>query len=137
MIVGSGRDVFGRRRRRRQRELAGWLGRYALVERDRPGWSRCRVVDVSTGGAGLVLHGPQVTVGDRLVVDLQLVRSNMEPVTLTGEVRHAGDADDGLRVGIRFVDVGELEGVLLQRLLARQKHDRRHRGVVIPLEPSR
>jgi hypothetical protein len=85
----------------------------------------------------MVLHGPRAAVGDRLVVDLQLVRSNMEPVTLIGEVRHVVDTDDGPRVGIRFVDVGELEGVLLLRLLARQKRERRHPDVVVRLEPSR
>jgi hypothetical protein len=94
------------------------------------------VLDVSTGGAGLELLGPGATVGDRVVVDLQLVRSNVSRVTLTGEVRHATLVPIGVRVGVRFVEVGELEQALLERLVARQKHERRHPDVVVPLTPS-
>jgi c-di-GMP-binding flagellar brake protein YcgR len=53
-------------------------------------------------------------------VDLQLVRSTMAWVTLTGEVRHA-TTDDVRRVGIRFVDVSDLQHALLRRLLERQR----------------
>ena len=129
--------MFRRRRRRARRESAGWLGRYA-VERDPVReWSRCLVRDVSTGGVGLELLdvelGAGIEVGDRFVVDLRLVRSTMARVTLTGEVRHCSAVDDGLRVGLRFVDVGELEGVLLLRLVARQKRERRQPDVVVPM----
>ncbi|HEY3672659.1 MAG TPA: PilZ domain-containing protein [Acidimicrobiia bacterium] len=133
--------MFGRKRRSGRRESAGWLGRYVPVESSGRDWSRCRVLDVSTGGAGLELLGPGdqagALVGDRVVVDLQLVRSNMARVTLTGEVRHATRIPVGVRVGLRFVDVGELERALLDRLVARQKHERRNPGVVTPLERSR
>jgi len=137
--------VFGRKRRRGRRESAGWLGRYVPVEDAGRDWSRCRVLDVSTGGAGLELLGPVAQavhqagarVGDRIVVDLQLVRSNMARVTLTGEVRHATRIPIGVRVGVKFVDVGELERALLDRLVARQKNERRNPGVVTPLESSR
>jgi c-di-GMP-binding flagellar brake protein YcgR len=145
--------VFGRKRRRGRRESAGWHGRYLPVDSPGRDWSRCRVLDVSTGGAGLELLGPVhqaggqagdragarvgARVGDRVVVDLQLVRSNMARVTLTGEVRHTTRTPVGVRVGLRFVDVGELERALLDRLVARQKHERRNPDVVTPLEPSR
>jgi hypothetical protein len=136
VIVGSGRDVFGRPQRRWRRERADWLGRYLP---DSPGrdWSRCRVLDVSTSGAGLELLGPTATVGDRIVVDLQLLRSTMARVTLTGEVRDVGATGASVRVGVRFVEMGELEVVLLRRLVARQKHERRHAGVIVPLITSR
>jgi hypothetical protein len=91
------------------------------------------VLDVSTGGAGLELLGPSAEVGDRVVVDLQLVRANTPRLTLTGEVRHVAPTAGGVRVGLRFVGVGELEQALLVRLVARQKHDRRHPDVVTPL----
>ena len=141
--------MFRRKRRRGRRESAGWLGRYVPVETPGRDWSRCRVLDVSTGGAGLELLGPDdqagdqagaqpgARVGDRVVVDLQLVRSNMARVTLTGEVRHVTRIPLGVRVGVKFVEVGELERALLDRLVARQKHERRHPGVVTPLEQSR
>ena len=128
--------MFGRRQRRTRRERADWLGRYVP---DGPGrdWSRCRVLDVSTRGAGLELLGPSATVGERIVVDLQLLRSTMARVVLTGEVRSVSPTSAGVRVGVAFVEVGELELALLQRLVARQKHERRHAGVVVPLITSR
>ncbi len=137
--------MFGwKRRRRGRRQEAGWLGRYAIGPPGRHDWdvsptaaldwARCVVVDVSRGGAGLELHGPPVGVGDRLVVDLQLLRSNMAGVTLTGVVRHCGDVRDGdrPRVGLEFVDVSDLERALLQRLLKREQRERRHLRVVEP-----
>ena len=125
--------MFGRRRRRRtRRESAGWLGRYVPDGASTREWSRCRVLDVSAGGAGLELLGARVDVGDRVVVDLQLVRTNTARITLTGEVRHTTPVAAGVRVGVRFVDVGELEQALLARLVARQKYERRHPGVVRP-----
>lgn len=133
--------MFGRKRRRARRESAGWLARYVRVEASGTesggDWSRCRVLDVSNGGAGLVLLGPPAQLGRRVVVDLGLVRSNMARVTLTGEVRHVAPVVDGVRIGLRFVDVSELERALLLRLVARQKHERRHPGVITPLSPSR
>jgi len=132
--------VFGRRRRRARRETAGWLGRYVPLGssgstgRD---WARCRVLDVSAGGAGLELLGSGAALGDRIVVDLQLVRSNMARITLTGEVRHVTVTASGARVGVKFVDAGELEHALLLRLVARQKHERRHPDVVVPFTTSR
>jgi hypothetical protein len=95
------------------------------------------VLDVSTAGVGLELEDTTLQVGDLLVVDLQLVRSNLAPVTLTGEVRHAAIVGDAVRVGLRFVRVGDLERVLLLRLVARQKHERRHPDVVVRLASSR
>jgi c-di-GMP-binding flagellar brake protein YcgR len=125
--------VFGRRKRRRiRREPAGWLGRYGPERSSAREWSRCRVLDVSTGGAALELLGTGVGVGERVVVDLQLLRTNTARITLTGEVRHARLLGGGMRVGVRFVDVGELEQTLLARLVVRQKHERRHPGVVTP-----
>jgi c-di-GMP-binding flagellar brake protein YcgR len=97
------------------------------------------VLDVSRGGAGLELLGPEAAlrVGDRIVVDLQLVRSNMARISLSGEVRHVTPTAAGARVGLKFVDVGELEHALLLRLVARQKHERRHPDVVVPLTTTR
>ncbi len=131
-----------KRRRRSRRQDAGWLGRYAVDpslrhdEDDTPAtaldWARCRVLDVSLRGAGLELLGPPVGVGDRLVVDLRLLRSNMASVTLTGEVRHCSPGPhDARRVGLEFVDVGDLERVLLQRLVKREKREKRERLVEV------
>jgi hypothetical protein len=93
------------------------------------------VLDVSVGGAGLELLDHGARVGDLLVVDLQLLRSSLSRITLTGEVRHVAPAPGGVRVGVRFVEVGDLERALLLRLVSRQKHQRRHPDVVVPLQP--
>jgi c-di-GMP-binding flagellar brake protein YcgR len=128
------------RRRRTRREPAGWPGHYALAASPRHDWervshwslewSRCRVVDVSMGGAALELFGPNVAVGDSLVVDLQLVRNSVARVTLSAEVRREANVNDIQRIGIQFVDVSDFEDALLRRLLARQKHERGNSGVV-------
>ena len=121
----------------------GWLGRYAVEPPRRHewdvtyhgtlDWARCRVVDVAARGAGLDLLGAEVAVGDRLIVDLQLIRSNMASVTLTGEVRHTAPGDGvGQRAGLEFVDVGDLERALLHRLLQRQKRQPTHLEAVEP-----
>src|SRR5689334_7482985 len=115
-MVGGGRLFTWKRRRRARRETAGWLGRYALDVTAWPDCSRCRVVDVSVSGVGLELLGPPAAVGDRLLVDLQLVRSNMARIMLTGEVRHAATVEGTVRVGVRFVAVTDLEHALLARL---------------------
>jgi len=95
------------------------------------------VLDVSTGGAGLELLDADARIGDQIEIDVQLVRNTTACVTLTGEVRNVARTADGTIVGVRFVELGELELTLLQRLVARQKHERRHAGVVIPLTTSR
>jgi hypothetical protein len=95
------------------------------------------VLDVSTRGVGLELLGVGAEVGDDLVVDLPLVHSTIAPLILVGDVRHAIRTPAGVRVGVRFADVGELELALLRRLVARQRHERRRPGVVVPLANSR
>src|SRR4051812_5007965 len=122
VIVRREWDVFGGRRRAR-RERAGWLGRYVAVGAPGRGWSRCRVMDVSIGGAELELLGGDARIGERVEVDLQLVRSTTAHVTLTGEVGNVARTPDGARVRVRFVEVAALELALLQRLLARQKQE--------------
>jgi hypothetical protein len=82
------------------------------------------------------LLGPGAAVGARIVVDLQLVRSNMARVTLTGEIRPTTTVAVGTHVGVRFVVVGELEQALLHRLVARQKLDRAPDVVVPPGLPT-
>jgi hypothetical protein len=140
--------MFKRRRRRRsRREPAGWPGHYALAASPRHDWervshwslvwSRCRVLDVSIGGAALELFGPTVVVGDSVVVDLQLVRNSVARVTLTAQVRHEASVDGNQRIGIEFLEVSDLEHTLLLRLLARQKHERANPRVVTLLTAFR
>ena len=133
--------MFRRKRRRGRRVSAGWLGRYVPAESSGHEMVTCHVLDVSSGGAGLELPGAGdqagARVGDRVVVDLQLVRSNIGARHAHGRGAAATRIPVGVHVGMRFVDVGELERALLDRLVARQKHERRNPGVVTPLEQLR
>jgi c-di-GMP-binding flagellar brake protein YcgR len=83
--------------------------------------SSCLVHDISTGGAGLVLDDPAVSVGDTLVIDLHLTEHRRAAsIRLHGVVRHARVDDDGrgcVRAGVEFVEVGNLERALLLRLV--------------------
>ncbi len=80
------------------RQPTDWFGTYRIVgdpEQDRR-W--CRVLDVSTQGAGLELFGTtaEAAVGGRVVVSVQL----------RGDVRDAVVLPNNLvRVGIEFTDL--------------------------------
>ncbi len=96
-------------------------------------WQACRVIDLSIGGAGLELFGaPTTTTGDRLVLDLdrpgravgvQLVGeiTDISDLRATGDVRHAHPGDQGLRVGIEFVQVTAAVQDIITTLLANRQ----------------
>jgi len=72
-------------------------------------WRDCRIVDMSSAGAGLELLDatPEDTAGQSIVIALHL----------RGEVRHTEPAkDQGLRTGIQFVDLTDEHRVYLQSL---------------------
>ena len=89
-------------RRRVPRNPAGWMGRYMFEGQASWGW--CRVVDISSLGAGLELHGavPENCTGCRITVK---VESPYE-LRLVGECRHATrEPARRIRVGIEFIPV--------------------------------
>ncbi|HXQ44395.1 MAG TPA: hypothetical protein VN816_07130 [Acidimicrobiales bacterium] len=102
-----------RLRRLLPRQFTDWHGRY-MIEGDPDGiWRRCRVVDVSTLGAGLELFD---TTPDELA-EQRIILS----VDLRGEVKHAVAAtSDGTRVGIKFEDLSEAESAYVQSLVRLQ-----------------
>jgi PilZ domain len=115
-------------RRNTARCHLGWESRYVVRATDAlddylftPQQSSCVVQDLSTAGAGLVLDDPEVTVGDRLVIDLALTEHvRAASIRLHGIVRHATAQHDGpgeVRAGVEFVEVGDLERALLRRLV--------------------
>lgn len=78
----------------------------------------CVVRDLSVSGACLELSAPNVSVGDRMVLDLQLGDRQRASIRLSADVRHATTADDGLvTAGVEFDAVGDLERALLLRLV--------------------
>ena len=64
-------------------------------------WRDCRVVDISSAGAGLELLDatPEETEGKRIILAVQL----------RAEVRHTRTSNDRVRVGMQFVELSEGE----------------------------
>ena len=72
-------------------------------------WRKCRVLDISTTGAGLELQdsSPEETEGRRIILAVQL----------TAEVRYARQGDDGLRAGAQFVDLTDAERAYIESIV--------------------
>ncbi|HEY3942496.1 MAG TPA: PilZ domain-containing protein [Acidimicrobiales bacterium] len=100
------------RRRRVPRQSADWFGK-CLVDDDPEGaWYECRVVDVSILGAGIEVFGftGRVTVGQRLVLEVQTPEGDSVTVHLVGEVKNVGSAPRGrLRIGVEFTELSDGE----------------------------
>ena len=79
---------------------------------------RLQTPEATTAGVGLRCPASELSVGDRVLLDLQLGERHRASIKVTGEVRHAECDDDGaVRAGIEFVEVGDLERALLVRLV--------------------
>jgi hypothetical protein len=82
------------------RQRTDWHGKYMIEGDPDERWRECRVIDVSTAGAGLELleTTPDETRDRRIVVAVQL----------RGSVRNsAAQGEDGLRAGVQFVELSE------------------------------
>jgi PilZ domain len=89
-------------RRLLPRQLADWRGKYSFEGEGEQSWRDCRVIDISTFGAGLeLLDVPEdETVGEHILLAIHL----------RGELRNAGQGSDGsLRAGVKFVGLSEAE----------------------------
>jgi hypothetical protein len=120
----EGQKRFGDRRRA-TRQVTGWESQYRVVDESREhlhfagnDFEPCMLSDLSLEGAGLEITDGEVTVGDRIELDLPLGARRHATIKLRGEVRYATPIEDGgPRAGLEFVDVGDLERALLIRLL--------------------
>jgi hypothetical protein len=111
-----------RPRRAAQARQADWLGRYTVERHPELGSGNCRVFDVSLAGAGLELFGPAIDerCGEHLLLELQVVDPEPAGIWLRGLIRNTDTTDrGGVRVGIEFVDLRDLERVVLASLLER------------------
>jgi hypothetical protein len=110
-----------RPRRASDRGQADWLGRYTVERWPELGSGHCRVLDVSLAGAGLELFGPAIdnTAGEHLLLELQVVDPEPAGICLRGLIRNVDTTDQGVRVGVEFVDLRDLERVVLASLLER------------------
>jgi len=72
-------------------------------------WRECRIVDISTTGAGLELRDatPEETEGRRIILAVQL----------TADVRYTREGDDGLRAGAQFVNLSDAERAYITSLI--------------------
>jgi hypothetical protein len=105
----------GRRARR-----PGGSGRFMVEEFPEAGWSECRVIDLSLGGAALGLFGVAPRVGSRVRLDFWL-SGDATGVLLRGVVRNASAAPENVtRVGVAFTELTGLEHDVLAALL---QHD--------------
>jgi hypothetical protein len=70
-------------------------------------WLRCRVVDISIHGAGLVLVDDSTDPLNTIVIDLQLP-GRADGTVLWAEVRHSSIAEGQRRVGIEIFSIRSL-----------------------------
>ena len=95
----------------------GWIARYAIE--GHPGWSECRVTDLSARGARLELHGARPTATDRVILDFQLGDGGMLGVQLCGQIKHTR-AEPEPTAGIEFVHLDSLRTALVELLTEQQ-----------------
>jgi PilZ domain len=91
------------------RQFVDWLGTYVMEGHLEKPWRNCRVIDVSTTGAGLELaDAPEEAVeGRRIFLDVHLL----------GEIRISGPGrDHRQRVGIQFLGLSQDERTYLESL---------------------
>lgn len=81
-------------------------------------WLRCRVVDISTRGAGLLLID-EVTVPMRAVVIELRPPGHADRILLESRVRHSSMIDGHHRIGVEFLDMGCLRELALCELIVR------------------
>ncbi len=96
-------------RRLLPRQFTDWQGKYMFEDDPDQRWRDCRVVDVSSAGAGLQLidTSEDEIVGERVLL----------AVHLRGVLRNAGPGRaGGLRVGIQFIDLTDGERHYLESL---------------------
>jgi hypothetical protein len=96
-------------RRLMPRQFTDWRGKFMFENDPEHRWRDCRVLDVSSAGAGLELAGTREDqiVGGRLLL----------AVHLRGELRNVGlGRDNRLRAGIEFVDLTDGERAYLDSL---------------------
>jgi len=84
------------------RQFADWSGNYLIEDDHERRWRDCRVIDISSAGAGMELvDAPcEAAEGSHILI----------AVHLRGEIRHTGPPrGDRLRIGTQFVDLTEAQ----------------------------
>lgn len=96
-------------RRLLPRQFADWSAKYAFEGGADESWHDCRVVDISSAGAGLEL-------GDA-TLDEAVGRNIVLAVHLRGQLRNAVPGrHDGVRAGVQFLGLSRAEHEYLDSL---------------------
>jgi hypothetical protein len=101
--------LMGQLRRSLPRQFANWGGTYVVESDPEQRWRDCRVIDISSLGAGFELLDapPEAIEGQRIFV----------AVHMRGEIRNSRPSKEGrLRVGTQFIDLTDEERVNLASL---------------------
>jgi hypothetical protein len=103
-------------RRLLPRQPTDWRGRYLIEDDPEEKWHDCRVLDISTGGAGLELSDSALegVEGHHIIL----------VIYLRGEIKHSRPAkqEDRVRVGTEFVDLTEEGRSYLSSLVELDAH---------------
>jgi PilZ domain len=100
-----------------QRSLVDWDARYRHC--GGTGWHRCRVLNISIHGAGLLLDEDTAEPLTAIILELRTLGQTYG-IALTGEVRHSSVTDGRRRIGIEFVDVPLSDRHALREIVARR-----------------
>jgi hypothetical protein len=96
-------------RRLLPRQFADWTAKYAFEDGSDDSWHDCRVVDISSAGAGLELADAEL--------EGVLGRQVLVIVHLRGELRNAVDGRaGGVRAGVQFLGLSRAEHEYLDSL---------------------
>ena len=97
------------RRRLLPRQFTDWKGKYMVEDDPDQSWRDCRIVDVSSAGAGveLVDATENESSGCRIIL----------AVHIAGVVRYSESLkNDGRRVGIQFMELTDAERIYIESL---------------------
>ena len=108
MTVDPGVELQNELRRLIPRQFTDWRGRYMLEDDPSHRWRECRVIDVSSAGAGLVLSDT--------TRDEAEGRHILLAVQLRAVVRNLSESKTGIRAGTQFVDLSPAEHEYLRSL---------------------
>ncbi|MGH9018008.1 MAG: PilZ domain-containing protein, partial [Acidimicrobiales bacterium] len=114
-VTSQGARMQHQLRRLLPRQRADWKGRFLVESDPERHWHDCRIIDISSAGAGLELIGtaPEETDGQYILLT----------INLRARVRNARPWKGGrLRVGTEFIDLSEEESTYLASLRDLQAH---------------
>jgi hypothetical protein len=106
-------------RRRLPRQPADWPGRYHFEDVPDVLDNSCCVVDISRMGAGVEIFGdsPIDPIGRRVSIDVEGPSNGSIWIHMEGLVRNASSGPvGGVRIGIEFVGLSEVELAILDAL---------------------